>query len=78
MDYRINAAGMREAIREDEWPQRRSCRTADHNYIYEEWGGPRFPLPFLGEYEAFVESYHDGVVNRLTRKFTVIEGIPQD
>lgn len=69
---------MQENVLEDEWPVRRSCRTADFRYIEEEWGGPRFPLPYIGDYEAFVESYHDGKLTRLTRKFTVIEGLPQD
>lgn len=63
---------------EDEWPMRRSCRTADFHYIEEVWGGKRFPFPYLGEYEAFVEDYSDnGKLTRVMRKFRVIEGIAQ-
>jgi hypothetical protein len=60
-----------------EWPQRKSCRTAERAYIEETWGGSRFPFPYLGDYIAFVDSYHDGVLHEAILKFTVIEGIPR-
>jgi hypothetical protein len=63
---------------EDQWPQRRSCRTAEFHSIEEVWGGPRFPFPYIGDYEAFVEYYDEtGALHRMVRKFRVVEGIGQ-
>lgn len=56
----------------DQWPARISCRTVDRNIIEETWGGARYPLPYVGEYRAFVS--YQGVV--VTQKFIVLEGIP--
>ena len=52
--------------RQDEWPQRRSCRQAGP-VIREYWGGGKYPLPFVGEYEAFIEIGN----TREVRKFWV-------
>jgi hypothetical protein len=59
-------------LTEDEWPTRRSCRTAEFNTIEEEWGGKRFPFPYYGTYIAFADSYHDGVRHRIETRFRVL------
>ena len=58
---------------ENEWPQRRSCRSVDHTGWQETWGGASYPLPYIGQYEAFVEAGTD----RAQTKFRLIEGFPK-
>lgn len=60
-------------LHEDEWPQRRSCRTAEFPTVEEWWGGKRFPFPYSGEYKAFVESFHDGTRQYIEHGFRVID-----
>ena len=54
---------------QDQWPSRRSCRDSSQTLFQERWGGPHYPFPFNGEYEAFLE--HAG--KRLTTRFRVLE-----
>lgn len=66
----------------DEWPMRRSCRASDFSTITETWGG-RIPLPYTGDYIAFVELYQDfeSIPSRpaivMQRTFRVLEGNPR-
>ena len=37
----------------EQWPYRDSCRIVGNERIVQEtWGGPKYPLPFIGEYRA--------------------------
>jgi hypothetical protein len=54
------------------WEFARSCReVSTRSTYYIEWGGPR-PLPYVGEYIAFVEYGPD----RITSKFVILDSIP--
>ena len=66
--WRLVVPGMNE----DETPQRWHCRVEDFKYFTETWGGPRYPFPYFGEYEAVLQV--NGVVHKI--KFEVREGIP--
>src|SRR3990167_9415261 len=39
----------------ENWPQRDSCRVMGRERVLiETWGGPKYPLPYVGEYIGYV------------------------
>jgi hypothetical protein len=60
-----------------EWPERTSCRTAETRTIVETWGGSAHPLPYIGRYIAFVDSYHNGIRMEAISSFKIVEGLSQ-
>lgn len=65
-------------VDQSEWPGRSSCRLVTARLVVEYWGGRYYPLPYIGEYMAFVQVYVGGRPAEGTgQTFTVLEGIPR-